>query len=275
MTVTGQARSHTTFELEPDAAHEYERFKVPQLFGPMAERLLERIPVAAGERVLDVACGTGVVARLAARAAGASGRVVGVDCHEGMLAVARAVALPGAAPIEWRAADAAALPFTDGTFDTVFCQQAMQFFTDRAGALGEMRRVLAAGGRVGVSVFAEVNRYNAALAEGLAALAGEQAGRRALLPFSLPDAAELRQLATRAGLRGAEVTRISLIRRVQPSQEWLLRDTGGTPHGPAVLGLDAVARARLVREIAAKLKGLWDVDAFLVPTPIHILHARK
>lgn len=263
------------FELSPDAARDYEDFKVPQLFAPMAARLLERIPLGRGQRVLDVACGTGIVARLAAQATGAPGRVVGIDANEGMLAVARTVALRPGATIEWRQADANALPLPNEAFDAVACQQGLQFFADRIASLREMRRVLVAGGRLALAVFAEPSRYNLALAEGLATLAGGEAARRALAPFALADAGMLRELVAQAGFVAVDTSRLTLIRHVQPSQEWLLRDTGGTPHGPAVAGLDAEARARLVREIGAKLRDLWDVDAFVVPTPIHLLTARK
>jgi ubiquinone/menaquinone biosynthesis C-methylase UbiE len=131
-------------------AETYERVLVPSLFRPWAEELLGRVPLCEGARVLDVACGTGIVARVAhARLAG-GGRVVGVDRSAGLLAVAQAIE----PSIDWRIGDAARLPVPAGEqFDAVTCSQGLQFFADRAAAVREMRRVLAPGGRVGVAVW--------------------------------------------------------------------------------------------------------------------------
>ena len=96
--------------------------------------------------MLDAACGTGVVARYAAPRAG---HVVGVDVNAGMLAVAARIA----PQLEWVQADVAALPFADGAFDLVLCEQGLQFMPDRAAALAELQRVLAPGGRIVASVW--------------------------------------------------------------------------------------------------------------------------
>lgn len=131
----------------------YERWLVGPLFRPWAELLLDRTGLRPGERLLDVACGTGIVARLAHRRVGAAGRVVGVDRNAQMLAVARAVA----PDLDWREGDAGALPLVPGEqFDVVTCHQGLQFFPDRPGAAGELRRGLAPGGRLGLAVWRPV-----------------------------------------------------------------------------------------------------------------------
>jgi SAM-dependent methyltransferase len=122
---------------------------VPALFAEWAPHLVEAAGVAPGQAVLDVACGTGVVARAAADRMGGRGRVVGTDLNEGMLAVAGRLR----PDIEWRQADAADLPFEDGSFDAVLCQSALMFFPDRVRALGEMARVARAGGTVAVQAW--------------------------------------------------------------------------------------------------------------------------
>ena len=128
----------------------FERALVGPLFRPWAKLILDDVALAAGDRVLDVACGTGIVARLAKERLGDKGTVVGVDVNPGMLAVARRVA----ADIGWREGDAGALPLGAGEqFDVVFCQQGLQFFPDRAAAAREMRRALVDGGRLAVSTW--------------------------------------------------------------------------------------------------------------------------
>ncbi len=128
----------------------YERALVNPLFRPWADALLTQVAVRRGERVLDVACGTGIVARLARERAGSTAKVVGIDVAEPMLEMARSVA----ADIDWRVGDAAALPLQpDERFDLVVCQQGLQFFPDRAGAVRQMRRALVDGGRLAVSTW--------------------------------------------------------------------------------------------------------------------------
>jgi ubiquinone/menaquinone biosynthesis C-methylase UbiE len=128
----------------------YERLLVGPLFRPFAEALLDTLELRAGERVLDVACGTGIAARLAKERVGDEGRVVGVDMNAGMLSVARS-----AAPeIDWREGNATALPIDAAErFDVVVCHQGFQFFPDRAAAAREMRRAIAAGGRLGIGTW--------------------------------------------------------------------------------------------------------------------------
>ena len=138
-----------SFQLSADAAEVYEAKFVPALFGKWAPHLVEAAGVAAGQTVVDVACGTGVVARLVADRLQGRGRVVGVDLNEGMLAVARRLR----PDIEWRRADAAELPFPDGSVDTVLCQAALMFFPDRERALVEMARVVLPTGTVAIQVW--------------------------------------------------------------------------------------------------------------------------
>jgi len=128
----------------------YERWLVGPLFRPWAKVLLERAGLAAGDRVLDVACGTGIVARLAKERLGDNSHVAGVDVSPQMLAVARAVA----PRVDWREGNAAALPVDDRErFDVVVCQQGLQFFPDKPTAVREMRRVMVSGGRLVIATW--------------------------------------------------------------------------------------------------------------------------
>lgn len=132
----------------------YERFLVDPLFRPFAQALLDRIAPAPTDRLLDVACGTGIVLRLAQHTIADRGRLVGVDASPAMLAIARSVA----PTIDWRQGDAAGLPVNqDEAFDAVTCHQGFQFFADKPAALREMRRVLAAGGRVALATWQPID----------------------------------------------------------------------------------------------------------------------
>lgn len=191
------------WQLAYDAAVAYEKDFVPAIFAQWPPVLAEVAGIRPGDRVLDVACGTGILAREAADRAGPTGRVTGLDLNEAMLAVARQLR----AGIDWRQGDAGKLPFEDGAFDVVVSQFALMFFPDQVAALREMWRVLAPRGRLAVAVCAPIAR-----AKGYSVLAGllrREAGDRAAAMvegyFAIGDEAALQRLCKAAGIAGASV----------------------------------------------------------------------
>lgn len=144
--------STETFQIAIDAAEVYEAKFVPALFGEWAPHLIDAAGVRSGHVVLDIACGTGVVAREAADRTGGEGRVVGLDLNPGMLEVARRLR----PDIDWQQGDAVELPFPDDSFEVVLCQAAMMFFPDRAQAVREMARVVVPGGTVAIQTWASL-----------------------------------------------------------------------------------------------------------------------
>ena len=183
----------------------YERHIVLAIFARWAPDLIEAAGVRSGERVLDVACGTGVVTRLLAERVGAGGRVVGLDRDPGMLAVARTAA--SRLNIEWLEGSAVKMPLPDAAFDAVVCQQGLQFFPDRPAALREMRRVLVPGGRLALSVWRSIDHAPGfrVLEQALARRIGPE--KAALPPFSLGDPEAIRAMVAGAGFREVRVRR--------------------------------------------------------------------
>lgn len=179
----------------------YEGFLVPAMFAPFAERLVELVQVGSGSVVLDVACGTGVVSRAAARLAGVDGSVTGIDLGEPTLEIARSLPLEaGAAPITYICSDAASLPVRDDAFDIAVCQQGLQFFPDRGRALAEMRRALRSGGRLAVATWTDLEHSPfAVLADALSAHLSPDVADMLRWPFALGNAEELERLVTTAG----------------------------------------------------------------------------
>ena len=188
-----------TFQLSVEAAEVYESQFVPALFAEWAPHLVEAAGVAPGQAVLDVACGTGVVARTAADRMGGQGRVVGLDLNEGMLTVAGRLR----PDIEWRQGDAADLPFGPGSFDVVLCQSAMMFFPDRAGSLREMARVATPGGTVAVQVWDQLEAQEGygAMYGAFARHLGPEAGQLESSYWALGDLDLVGSLFEAAGLR--------------------------------------------------------------------------
>ena len=129
----------------------YERTFVPTIGEPLAADLVAAAALRPGERVLDVACGTGVVARLAARVVGERGSVAGLDVDPHMLGLARRVT-PAELGVRRYETSAESTPLPDGAFHVVLCQMGLQLFAGKLEALQEMRRMLAPGGRALVSV---------------------------------------------------------------------------------------------------------------------------
>lgn len=189
--------SSEAFQIPIEAAEAYEASFVPAFFAQWASILCDAAQVTAGRRVLDVACGTGIVARTAAERVGTSG-VVGVDRNEAMLTVARRVA----PDIDWHQGDVASLPFDDGSFDVVVCQMALMFFPHRSQALREMARVAAPGGTVAVAVPSSLDAQPAygpfvAVAAGHA---GPEARSLLSTYFACGDVGELSRAFEEAGL---------------------------------------------------------------------------
>ena len=192
-----------SLEAQIAAAAAYESLHVPALFRQWAGRVLDAIQIQPGDRVLDVACGTGVLAREAAARVGAKGKVTGIDLGIGMLAVAERLA----PQVEWRQGTAEALPFPDRSFGAVVSQFGLMFFEDRRRALQEMVRVLAPGGRLAVAVWDSLERSEAYPIEVslIQRIAGQRAADALRAPFVLGDRDELIALFESAGVDSPEV----------------------------------------------------------------------
>jgi len=180
-----------------DAAEGYEQLLVPALFAQWPAIVLDVANVAAGEAVLDVACGTGVLARAAVERVGATGSVSGVDPGAGMLAVAERLA----PSVDWRLGVAESLPFDDDTFDVVASQFGFMFFPDKPAAAREMLRVTKPGGRVAVAVWDQLERNPAYATEVelLERLAGQAAADCVRAPFALGDTERFADMFAAAG----------------------------------------------------------------------------
>lgn len=180
-------------QVTASAAEIYDAFFVPALFGQFTDAVLDVAAVVPGQRVLDVGCGTGVLARAARDRVGPAGHVTAVDPNDGMLEVARR----STAEIDWRTGVAEELPAPDASFDRSISQFALMFFTDTAAALAEIARVTRPGGRVAVAVWDQLenNTGYARLAQLLERLFGPRAAQALQTPFRLGDASALAEIA--------------------------------------------------------------------------------
>jgi SAM-dependent methyltransferase len=262
------------WQLSAQAAELYERYVARYILGPWAPLLVDAAHVGIGERVLDVACGTGVVTRAAAERVGAAGRVVGVDLNAGMIAVARSLPAPVGAAIEWIERSALDLRLPDATMDVVFCQQGLQFFPDKALAMREMRRVLARGGRLALSVWNGVGPYNGAVGEALARFVGDAAALQFCASRQVPSKEELQGLATDAGFSAVDlrVTRIDV--HLPRLDTFTLDHLSATPLAPIVAAADPAARERIGASVMQALRRYADGAGVTYPEETRVLTAQ-
>ncbi|HEY7001295.1 MAG TPA: methyltransferase domain-containing protein [Candidatus Udaeobacter sp.] len=238
----------------PNPAEGYESYMVPTLFGPCARHLIQVADLKPGERVLDVGCGTGVVARHAAEQLGPGSIVTGVDLSPNMLTVARAVSNRRGLSIEWREGNAKQLPFPDSGFDVVLCQFALMFVPDKAAALAEMRRVVSKTGRVLVAVWQSLDQHP--FYQALHKVIRARLGLSALQDiFALGRKDELRELAVGAGFQRVEVEPFSLTARFPNPDAFIAGEIEvDTAAIPSMQHMDTQAREAIVAAITADMQ---------------------
>lgn len=236
-----------------DAPKTYQQHLVPAIFASASEILLHYAAVQHGERVLDVACGTGIVTRHAALKVGAAGRVAGIDLDPAMLQVAVTLTQPTVPLIEWRQGNAEALPYEDSTYDLVLCQHGLQFIKNKRAAVLEMRRVLVSNGRVAINVHQSLdhNPVYKTLNDSLTRHLGIPALARS---FSFGDAGQLRALLDDAGFRNIEIAQ-AVHNATFPSIEVFAHVSllGSGQPLPELATLNAMERAELLSNVETDL----------------------
>lgn len=244
----------------------YERFFVPAIGRPVATDLIELAALEPGERVLDVACGTGIVARLAREEVGADGTVAGLDPNPGMLAVAREVA--AGTGVEWHQASAESMPLPDASFDVVLSQMGLQFVPDKSAAVDEMARVLAPGGRLALNVVGPRPDVMTVLADALASHVGPESSGFVDVVFSLHDQDRIEGLFADAGLRDVAVT--SRVKRLElpPPTDFLWQYIHSTPLAGAVAQADDDARAAFEEEVVRRWQPFTEDGTLVLRVPI-------
>jgi len=232
----------------------YDRFLGPFIFEPYAKNLVDRLELKADANVLEIACGTGIVTRRLAQRLPRGARLTATDLNEPMLAYARG-RNPGLAGVDWRTADAAALPFPDGTFDAVVCQFGLMFVPDKAAAAREVRRVLHPGGTFLFNVWGRIeeNPWAAMAHETVAQFFPENPPDYYAVPFGYHDTGEIRLLLESAGFGEARLEWVEL-EAESPSARDLA--TGIIQGNPILHAIRERGRLEVIRVQAAVEEGL-------------------
>ncbi len=263
----------------PNPAETYDHYLGPAIFQPLSTFMLERAAPRAGERVLDLACGTGIVTHQLPPLVGESGKVVGVDLAPPMLAIASAKDAPAGCAIEFRQGNGCALVELDnGSFDLLVCQQGLQFFPERDTGASEMRRVLASGGRAVVACWRSLEH------QGLFQQLVETQARlldipldKAAMPFSFGDADALKTTLEDAGFASVEIVEHEITARFpEPDKFVRLTTASAASVMPQFAAIDLdQAVAQVANMLAPVIAHYTKDDHIVVPMITNVAIARR
>jgi len=255
-----------TFQLEGRAAETYEEVLVPLWFGRWAEALVDLVDLHPSDRVLDVACGTGVTTRLARRMVGHEGRIDGLDINASMLEIARELA--EGLDIGWIESDVTEIGLSSLSCDVVMAQHGYHYFPDKPAALAEFRRLLAPRGRLALSVWDGHSPYTEALCNAVEHHISPDVARKQRAQRETPSADELTSQIQAAGFADVSVYRQELLIEVPLMQEFVPLHLSSMPIAGAFLALDQLARQGLIDDVAAALEPYVQEDKVAYPDAV-------
>lgn len=263
-----------TYQLKGNAAAIYEQQKVKAIFGPLASATLAAVSISEADTILDVACGTGIMARSVREFLRRSVRISGADLNEGMIDTARALTSGDPDGFDWRIADAASMPFEDASFSVVFCQQGIQFFPDDTAAVTEMRRVLMKDGRLFLSVWAGANDFFLAMAKSLGRHVSPKIGEQSLAPFAYDGSIRLPDILKKANFGDVSIQTISVDRIIQEPETDIPKEIMGNPVGSTVKRSGDAVMEKVVAEIIADCEGYLRGSSLVIPQHANLFSAQ-
>ncbi len=244
-------------KIDTSAAEAFEKFLVPTIFGPWSEMMVKHAGTREGHRLLDIGCGSGAAARFAAKIVGVAGSVSAIDLNAGMIAHARTLD-PGGL-IDWDQGDLTDMPYDDGQFEIIVGNQVLQFLPHKKKGLNEIRRVMAKGGRLALTVYCspKQNPAHAAVANALKVRGIDSKG--VVHPFSYGDPMVLGDLLQDIGFRDISVIQKQMNSYFQSAENFVeCLAAGGPSSRHALEQLDAEGLKDLKNEVAKKLEDFVD-----------------
>jgi SAM-dependent methyltransferase len=256
------------------AAENYQRDFVPAIATPVSKDLLRAADLQPGERVLDVACGTGLISRLASERVGAKGTVTGIDIAVDMIEVAKSVPAPDGATIDWRVADAASVPLPDASVDVALCQMGLMFMENRAAAVGEMRRVLVPSGRLAINTPGPIQPLFETMERAIVDHIGPDLGGFVSAVFSMSDPDAVVALLREAGLCDVSATVSTSIFRLPAPAQFLWQYINLTPMAAFIQQAPEQAKAAMERQFVEGARAHVVDGATVVEQPMVIATGR-
>jgi len=265
-----------SWQIAGDSPAAYEEYLVPGFFKPWADKLVQLSSPSPGSDILDVACGTGIVARTAASELGSDSRVTGLDINLQMLNKASEMAEKEGLEIEWQQGDAGDLPFEDNRFDHLFCQQAVQFFPEPQQVLGEMNRVMKADGTLALNILRPIHHNPAysILADELEKHAGETAGTMMRSPFPDWDQKTIRNMVAEAGFGDIRIQLEIISMRYPSPEEFLRREAASSPLAGEIEAMEPERVMKLVDDLNRSLEAYTDDRGVVFPMETYMIAAK-
>lgn len=263
------------YDLPSDGVEVYERFIVAGVMKPFAHGVIEAAHLSSGQALIDVACGTGIVARMTKPIVGGSGRVVGVDINAAMLTMAAQLAQIERIAVEWREASVTGLPFETSSFDVALCHHGLQYFPHRVDALTEIRRVLRPGGRLVASVWRPV-RYNPghhAFANALEKYVSALAAAERRTPFSFSEPTDVREAFMSAGFENTNITLDARVARFPSPKAMIEIMVQGSPLAKVLDPMSRDAMSRVVEAVSRDLEPYLDDVGLALPMQSWVISA--
>lgn len=245
------------------AAENYERYFVPTIATAVSAELLRTADLQKGERVVDVACGTGLIARLAAERVGPTGSVTGVDIAPEMIDVAKSVPAVPEPRMEWHVADAKALPLPDASYDVATCQMGLMFIENRSAALAEIRRVLVPGGRVVVNTPGRIQPVFEHMKQAIVEHINPDLGVFVQAVFSMHEPEMLTSLLGEARFHDVYATESSATLRLPAPADFLWQYINLSPMGSFFAQASEAARSAVEQQVIERWQP-YVVDGGLV-----------
>jgi ubiquinone/menaquinone biosynthesis C-methylase UbiE len=255
-------------------AENYQRDFVPVIATPVSRDLLRVANLRVGERVLDVACGTGLVTRLASQRVGATGSVTGVDIAADMIDVAKSVPAPDGAAIDWHIADATSLPIADGSVDVVLCQMGLMCIENRVAAIAEMRRALRPSGRLVINTPGRIQPFFAAMEQAIVDNISPDLGGFVSAVFSMHDPAAVVALIREGGFRDVASEVSTSTFRLPPPGEFLWQYINLSPMAAIAEQASDPAREALERQVVERTRSCVVDGVTVVEQPMVIAIGR-
>jgi len=232
----------------------YDRYLGPMLFHPYADDLAGRLVVTPGLRVLEVACGTGLLTRRVLERLRGRGSILATDLNEAMIAYGR-TQVPAEPGLEWRQADATSLPLPDRSFDVVVCQFGLMFFPDKAAGIREAFRVLEPGGVYLFNVWDAIDRNSIARIthETVAKFFPTDPPQFYTVPFGFHDPERIRRLLAEAGFGRIEWAYVEKTGTSPAAADAVTGLIEGNPIVGAIMERRPEALAEIKKAVAAQL----------------------
>ena len=260
------------WQLSGDGPDAYEKYIVPAFTRAWAKEIVKRACLHEGEKVLDVACGTGLVARIAADQHRPD-LIHGVDVNEVMINKAQEIEKN----INWHQSDVTTLPFPDNKFDVILCQQGLQYFPDSSLALKEMNRVLAKNGRVLLSVWRPIkySPFYESLCRILEKFVNAKAASMLSSAYNAGDPGKLKAIFAKAGFSRINISIVVKQMRYSPFEEFVIGGIMATPFFKDIQRLQESRREEMLLEIYKSNQDYIDDNGLAAPLESYIVHAKK